>query len=82
MLEDELTGGVVDVDGLDIAVVVDEVEFVGGGVRIDVELQRFLLFASDVGRVGFVKVWDAVAEIGIRVVVEVAAFADYLHDFR
>ena len=82
MLQDELAGGVVDADGLDIAVVVDEVEFVGDGVRIDAEWQRFLPAATDVGLVGFVKVRDAVAEIGIRVVVEVAAFADYLHDFR
>ena len=36
-LQDELAGGVVEGDDLDVAVGVDDVQLVGDGVRIDVE---------------------------------------------
>ena len=80
-LQDELAGGVVEGDGLDVAVGVDNVQLVGDGVRIDVELQRTVVVDADVGGVGFVEVGDAVAEFGVWIVVEVAALADHLHDF-
>ena len=81
-LEDELAGGVIDGDGLDVAVGVDDVQLIGDGVRIDAELQRFVVVYADMGSVGFVEIRDAIAVFGVRVVVEVAAFANYLHDFR
>ena len=79
-LEDELAGGVIDGDGLDVAVGVDDVQLVGDGVGVDAEGQRFVVADADVGRVGFVEIGDAVAEIRVGVVVEVAALADDLHD--
>ena len=81
-LQDELAGGVVEGDSLDVAVGVDNVQLVGDGVGVDAEGQRFVVADADVGRVGFVEIGDAVAEIRVGVVVEVAALADDLHDFR
>ena len=80
-LEDELAGGVIDGDGLDVAVGVDDVQLVGDGVRIDAESQRIVVTDADMGGVGFVEIGDSVAEIRVGVVVKVAALADDLHDF-
>ena len=80
-LQDELAGGVVEGDGLDVAVGVDNVQLVGDGVGVDAEGQRFVVADADVGGVGFVEVGDAVAEFRVWIVVEVAALADHLHDF-
>ena len=82
VLQDELAGGVEDAYGLEVAVGVGEIELVSDGVRIDAELQRFVVVYADMGSVGFVEIRDAIAVFGVRVVVEVAAFADYLHNFR
>lgn len=82
VLQDELAGGVVDADGLELAVEVGEIELVSDGVRIDAELQRFVVVYADMGSVGFVEVGDTVAEFGVRIIVKVAAFADHLHHFR
>lgn len=82
MLQNELAGGVVDADGLNVAVEVGEVELVGDGIRINADLQRFVVVDADVGSIDLVEVGDAVAELGVGVVVEVAAFADHLHDLR
>ena len=79
-LEDELAGGVIDGDGLDVAVGVDDVQLVGDGVRIDAESQRIVVVDADMSGVGFVEVGDAVTEIRVGVVVKVAALADDLHD--
>ena len=78
-LQDELAGGVVEGDGLDVAVGVDDVQLIGDGVRIDADFQRIVVVDADVGGVGFVEIRDAVTVFGVGMVVEVAVLTDDLH---
>ena len=82
VLQDELAGGVEDADGLDVAVGVGEAQLIGGRIRIDAELQRVVVVDADVGSIDLVEIGNAVAELGVGVVVKVAAFTDHLHDLR